>query len=79
MGELLLKGWKMLAETWFEWYCPLMQSKQGVKLCCGWDRDYSKPAPVKANESKANKTIDIKERYEDTSLFYIIKFNLLFS
>ena len=35
MGELLLKGWKMLAESCPKCYCPYMQNKQGKRVWCG--------------------------------------------
>lgn len=42
----MLMGWKMLAESCNDCYCPLMQSKKGVKICCSCNRDFSKGAPT---------------------------------
>ena len=48
MGDLLLKGWKMLDKSCAPCSFPIMQSKKGALLCCNCNKDYSKPEESKS-------------------------------
>ena len=38
MGQLLLKGWKMLEKSCTECSVPFMDNKKGIIIWCGWNK-----------------------------------------
>ena len=55
MGELLVKGWKMLADSCPKCNCQYMQSKKGVKVCCGCNQDKADQPPKTETPAPAPK------------------------
>ena len=53
LGELMLRGWTMLADSCVSCNCPLMRSPDGQKYCVNcevWIYDNKKREPKKYNE-----------------------------